>query len=118
MFPPVVGRTWRDAWPVAAQTGDGNAWVTGTCWLYCRREAVAVLWVGSVAAPGASGDVYDCGPCVAELARMARAEAHLRDGIAAPAAAQRPRTRACEHRRVVLREGKTHCGECSRQLYL
>ncbi|WP_405937476.1 hypothetical protein OG338_12910 [Streptomyces sp. NBC_00726] len=118
MFTPTVERPWRDAWPLPAQSGDGNAWVTGTCWLYCRREAVAVLWLGAVATPGATGDVYACGPCVTELARMVRVQAHLRDGITPPATTQRPRPRACEHRRVVLHEGKTHCAECSRQLYL
>ncbi|PZT72962.1 hypothetical protein DNK56_02530 [Streptomyces sp. AC1-42W] len=97
--------------------------MTGTCWLYCRREEVAVLWVGAVATPGATGDVYACGPCVAELARMVRLQAHVRDGIAAPAAAPRRRhattvVGACEHRRIEPREGKTHCGECGRQLYL
>ncbi|THA60178.1 hypothetical protein E6P78_27870 [Streptomyces sp. A0958] len=129
MFPPAVERPWRDAWPLAAQAGDGNAWVTGTCWLYCRREGVAVLWVGAVATPGATGDVYACGPCVAELARMVRVQAHVRDGIADPAAqlprdaSRRRRATAatagvCEHRQIEQREGKTHCRECNRQLYL
>ncbi|WP_020684154.1 hypothetical protein [Streptomyces prunicolor] len=55
--------------------------MTGACWLYCRREGVAVLWVGSVTTPGATGDVYACGPCLAELDHMVRALAHGRDGI-------------------------------------
>ncbi|GBQ03243.1 hypothetical protein SSP531S_47130 [Streptomyces spongiicola] len=80
MFAPSVERPWRDAWPPVAQVGDGNAWLTGACWLYCRREGVAVLWVGSVAAPGATGDVYACGPCLAELDHMVRLQAHGRDG--------------------------------------
>ncbi|MEN3586205.1 hypothetical protein AAH978_18895 [Streptomyces sp. ZYX-F-203] len=84
MFAPSVERPWRDAWPLVAQAGDGNAWVTGACWLYCRREGVVVLWVGSVATPGATGDVYGCGPCLAELAHMVRVQAydraHDRDG--------------------------------------
>ncbi|WP_330239818.1 hypothetical protein [Streptomyces sp. NBC_00525] len=103
--------------------------MTGTCWLYCRREGIAVLWVGAVVTPGATGDVYACGPCVAELARMVRLQAHVRDGVAAPAAERSPRTPprrrhaieaagACEHRQIELRRGKTHCRECSRQLYL
>ncbi|MFK0100943.1 hypothetical protein [Streptomyces sp. NPDC091040] len=128
MFPPAAERSWRDAWPMAAQAGDGNAWVTGACWLYCRREGVAVLWVGAVATPGATGDLYACGPCVTELARLVRAQVHVRDGIADPAArlSRNPSRRlhataaagACEHRQFELREGKTHCRECSRQLYL
>ncbi|GHA19845.1 hypothetical protein ACFOOM_10115 [Streptomyces echinoruber] len=80
MFSPSVERPWRDAWPLVAQTGDGNPWVTGACWLFCRREGVAVLWVGSVTTPGATGDVYACGPCLAELAHMVRVQAHDRDG--------------------------------------
>ncbi|MEW2453508.1 hypothetical protein [Streptomyces albus] len=85
MFAPSVERPWRDAWPLLAQSGDGNAWLTGTCWLYCRREGVAVLWVGSVATPGATGDVYACGPCIAELDHMVRVQAYGRDGVGDPA---------------------------------
>ncbi len=79
MFAPSSERPWRDAWPLVAQVGDGNAWLTGACWLYCRREGVAVLWVGSVATPGATGDVYACGPCMAELDHMVRTQTHDRD---------------------------------------
>ena len=50
-FAPAIARPWRDAWPLVAQTDDGNQWVTGACWLYCRREGVRVLWVGSVTTP-------------------------------------------------------------------
>lgn len=71
----------RDAWPVVAQAGDGNAWVMGACWLYCRREGVAVLWVGSVATPGAAGDVYACGLCLAELTHMVRVQSHHRGRV-------------------------------------
>ncbi len=80
MFAPSVERPWRDAWPLVAQVGDGNAWVTGVCWLFCRREGGSVLWVGSVTTPGATGDVYACGPCLAELDHMVRVQAHGRDG--------------------------------------
>ncbi|WP_282697185.1 hypothetical protein [Streptomyces sp. CC208A] len=122
MFSPSVERPWREAWPLAAQAGDGNAWVTGACWLFCRREGVAVLWVGSVTTPGATGDVYACGPCIAELDHMVRLQAHDRDGRGDPAPADRggaatgPRT--CEHRQTEKRDGKTHCRDCRRQLYL
>ncbi|AXK37476.1 hypothetical protein DVA86_19355 [Streptomyces armeniacus] len=99
-------------WPPVAQTGDGNAWVTGACWLYCRREGVRVLWVGSVRTPGATGDVYACGPCIAELDRMVREESYGRDPAGAAG------TTTCEHRRLAKRGGKTHCRDCERQLYL
>ncbi|WP_194074736.1 hypothetical protein [Streptomyces barkulensis] len=78
-FAPAMARTWCDAWPLVAQTDDGNQWVTGACWLYCRREGVRVLWVGSVITPGTTGDVYACGPCIAELDHMARIQSHDRD---------------------------------------
>ncbi len=81
IFTPAAARQWRDAWPLVARTDDGNRWVTGSCWLYCRRRDVRVLWIGSVTTPGATGDVYGCGPCVAELAHMTRAQAHERDRI-------------------------------------
>ncbi|MGP3979179.1 hypothetical protein ACTWQF_35260 [Streptomyces sp. 8N114] len=105
---------WRDAWPLAAQPDDGNQWLTGVCWLYCRREAARVLWVGSVRTPGAIGDVYACGPCVAELDHMVRNQSHGRDGVEAAG----HRAGACEHWRIEKRGGKTRCQDCKRQLYL
>lgn len=78
-FAPAVARPWRDAWPLVAQTDDGNQWVTGVCWLYCRREGVRVLWIGSVTTPGATGDLYACGPCIAELDHIVRVQSHDRD---------------------------------------
>ncbi|MER5496161.1 MULTISPECIES: hypothetical protein [unclassified Streptomyces] len=137
MFAPAAGRPWRDAWPPVARTGDGNAWVTGSCWLYCRREGVRVLWIGSVNTPGATGDVYACGPCLVELDRMVRSQTHDRDTtdrhaarpvqptrparLALPAhtpPAGGPGTVACEHRQTENRAGKTFCRACERQLYL
>lgn len=79
MFTPAVERPWRDVRPPVARPGDGNPWTTGMCWLFCRRGGVAVLWIGAVAAPGATGDVYACGPCLAELDHMVRAQAHDRE---------------------------------------
>jgi hypothetical protein len=127
MFASALERPWRDTWPLIAQTGDSNTWVTRECWLYCGRRGVAVLWVGSVTTPGATADVYACGPCLATLARMARAQSHGRDGTAGHAA--RPATgrddamtttdtRTCEHARTVKRGGKTYCRACRRQIYL
>ncbi|MGW2177073.1 hypothetical protein ACWCXX_03055 [Streptomyces sp. NPDC001732] len=136
MFAPAAGQPWRDAWPLVAQTDDCNTWVTGGCWLYCRREGVRVLWVGSVNTPGATGDVYACGPCLVELDRIVRAQAHGRDGAGGRAArsarlalpAHAPSSRAlpaaesgtmvCEHRQTESRAGKTFCRACERQLYL
>ncbi|MFG3528842.1 hypothetical protein ACGF8B_19115 [Streptomyces sp. NPDC047917] len=80
--------------------------------------------------PGATGDVYACGPCLVELDTMVRAQAHGRDGagdrdarparLAVPAHAPPcgPGTAVCEHRRTVSRHGKTFCRACERQLYL
>ncbi|WBB57700.1 hypothetical protein O7599_18610 [Streptomyces sp. WMMC500] len=78
-FLPAAERPWRDAWPAVARAGDGNAWVRGVCWLFCRREGVAVVWVGSVITPGAGGEMYACGSCIAELDHMVRRQAHAHD---------------------------------------
>jgi hypothetical protein len=56
--------------PAPAQTDDLNDWVTGLCMLYCRRDEVRVLWLGPVHVPGAKGQMYGCGQCVAELDYM------------------------------------------------
>jgi hypothetical protein len=88
-----------------------------------------VLWVGSVNAPGATGEVYACGPCIAELAHMVRVQSHVRDGTrvrvergpatyAAPVRTPPATTGACEHRQTEKRDGKTCCRACRRQLYL
>jgi hypothetical protein len=53
-----------------ARTDDLNNWVTGLCMLYCRRDGVRVLWLGPVHAPGANGQMYGCGQCIAELDYM------------------------------------------------
>ncbi|MFE3904176.1 hypothetical protein ACFXPY_28650 [Streptomyces sp. NPDC059153] len=125
-FAPAVARPWRDAWPPVAQPDDGHAWVTGNCWLYCRREGVRVLWVGSVRTPGATGDLYACGPCVAELDHMVCVQSHARDAPAGTETGKEAKARnnsgskseACEHRQIEKRDGKTHCRTCERQLYL
>ncbi|MGW4202488.1 hypothetical protein [Streptomyces sp. NPDC004726] len=69
----------RDGWPYTARAGDGNAWVIDRCWFFCRREDGRVLWVGSVRSPGGIGDMYACGPCVAELDRLVRVQVAERD---------------------------------------
>ncbi|MFF6971617.1 MULTISPECIES: hypothetical protein [Streptomyces] len=70
---------WREAWPGPARTDDGHAWTTGDCWLYCRRAGVRVLWVGSVHTPAATGDLYACGACIAEIASRVRTQVIARD---------------------------------------
>ncbi|MEU3597380.1 hypothetical protein ABZ714_01390 [Streptomyces sp. NPDC006798] len=70
---------WRDSWPGTAVSGDGNGWLTGGCWLYCGRREVPVLWVGSVHTPGAIGELYACGGCLAEIALRVRHQALARD---------------------------------------
>lgn len=137
-FLPAAERPWRDAWPAVAQAGDGNAWVPGVCWLFCRREGVAVLWVGSVVTPGAGGEMYACGACIAELDHMVRMRAHGRDRrghraaryatLTLPAhlpaeprhltAVPRRPPEGCTHLRTGKRGGKTFCRDCDAQLYL
>ncbi|MGP3947241.1 DUF7848 domain-containing protein [Streptomyces sp. 7N604] len=46
-FALALERPWRDVWPLVAQTDDGNRWVTGACWLYCRRKACACCGSGA-----------------------------------------------------------------------
>src|SRR5690606_37621963 len=41
--------------------------MTEVCWLYCRRGGVARASVGFVVTPGARGNMYARGPCIAEL---------------------------------------------------
>lgn len=108
-------RAWHITWPPVAQPDDGNRWVTGACWLYCRREGVRVLWVGSVRTPGATDDLYACGPCITELDRMVHTGSHLREGTTRTAGNEPP---ACQHRQIEKRNGKTYCRACNRQLYL
>lgn len=43
------------------------AWVLGHCWLYCRRPAVPVTWVGTVWSSGHQVPLHACRDCLAEL---------------------------------------------------
>ncbi|SCK50758.1 hypothetical protein [Streptomyces sp. WMMB 322] len=74
------GRTW----PLVAQTDDGNPWETGLCMLYCRRAGVRVLWLGPVHASGATGEMYGCGQCIAELDYMVHRQLRHQDRPNAP----------------------------------
>ena len=69
-FTVAAEQTSDRAWPLVAQTDDGNPWVTGLCMLYCRRDDVRVLWLGPVHVDGATGEMYGCGQCMAELDYM------------------------------------------------
>ncbi|MCX5201343.1 hypothetical protein OG897_07725 [Streptomyces sp. NBC_00237] len=62
--------------------GDGNNWVEGLCWLYCRREGVPVLWIGPVHVTDATGHMYGCETCMAELRHMVHADVRRRDQCA------------------------------------
>ncbi|MDT0307106.1 hypothetical protein RM780_09040 [Streptomyces sp. DSM 44917] len=101
---------------VAVQIGlrapSASDWVTGRCWLYCRRENVRVLWIGPLRTPVAEGDLYACGRCIAELMLLAREEERRRDleELAAPY--------RCDHRELETRDRETFCRGCGRQIYL
>jgi len=43
-------------------------WWTGTCWLWCERDGVLVMWLGEARTEAESAPVYACGPCVERLA--------------------------------------------------
>nr|WP_240979672.1 hypothetical protein [Streptomyces sp. HNM0574] len=64
-----------------AQRDDGNAWVRGLCMLYCRNRCADVLWLGPVRTPGAAGQVYACGACLAELDHMVRLQNEALDAV-------------------------------------
>lgn len=113
----------RDAWPLPAPGGEGSPWETGSCWLYCRRQGVRVLQVESVRVPGVTGDAYACGPCIAELDHMVRAQADEREAalpLSRAPLGRAPLSRApgCTHQRVTRHGGVTYCRDCARQLYL
>src|SRR5690606_31542556 len=42
-----------------------SPWITGTCWLYCRRSNVTVTWIGPVVSSGAQAPLYGCAMCIA-----------------------------------------------------
>lgn len=70
----------RDVAPhLIAQTDDGNRWVTGRCWLYCRRRGVRVLWIGPVHSPSGHGAMYACEGCLRQLDAIVREEQQQRD---------------------------------------
>lgn len=42
-------------------------WTTGSCWLYCERDNVPVLWLGPVQEDGCTAHLFACRDCVARL---------------------------------------------------
>lgn len=48
----------------------GDPWITGTCWLYCRRSNVTVTWIGPVVSSGAQAPLHGRAMCIAELDHM------------------------------------------------
>lgn len=49
---------------------DGREWITGMCWLYCRRSGIPVIWLGPVTSSGMQAPLYGCQECIAELDHM------------------------------------------------
>ncbi|GAA1881748.1 hypothetical protein GCM10009753_06670 [Streptantibioticus ferralitis] len=56
--------------PLPTQPGDGRQWVTGMCWLYCRRNGIPVIWLGPVHSSGMAAPLFGCAQCIAELDHM------------------------------------------------
>ncbi|WP_230423342.1 hypothetical protein [Streptomyces radicis] len=96
-------------WPVPRSAPEGNPWVPGRCWLWCRRENVSVLWIGPVRTPSVAGELYACGQCIAELVHLVREEQRRRS---------LPPERICEHRELERRAGGTFCAGCQRPIHL
>ncbi|WP_431782315.1 hypothetical protein [Streptomyces chumphonensis] len=55
--------------PARAEPGD-DRWVTGLCWLYCRRADVPVIWIGPAAFNGMHAPMHACERCLSELEFM------------------------------------------------
>ena len=54
----------------------------GRCMLYCCRTRIPVKWIGTITIPFGETPMYGCGPCVAELERMAREDISAADQAA------------------------------------
>jgi hypothetical protein len=44
-------------------------WTNGTCWLWCERSDVVVLWLGPVQWEGGHAPLYACQQCIRYLER-------------------------------------------------
>jgi hypothetical protein len=60
-------------------TDDGNHWLTGKCYLYCRRENVRVIWIGRAKTPRGDGSIFGCESCVHELTYMIEQQLRTKD---------------------------------------
>ncbi|MBV9026570.1 MAG: hypothetical protein JO362_22865 [Streptomycetaceae bacterium] len=64
----------------------GIVWVTGNCWLYCRRSGLPVMWVGTAQSVGVYAPLYAplyaCEQCLAELSAMVWQHVQRRDSSA------------------------------------
>lgn len=64
------GRIARDAHASESRRPPDSLWVSGTCWLYCRRSDVSVTWIGPVVSSGMQAPLHGCAMCIAELDHM------------------------------------------------
>ncbi|GAA3647717.1 hypothetical protein ACG5V6_08810 [Streptomyces chitinivorans] len=58
-----------------------TCWIRGSCWLWCRRDGVLVMWLGDARTEAESAPVYACGPCVEHLAAKVKRHATARYGF-------------------------------------
>ena len=56
--------------PRPATAWDRPGWVSGMCWLYCRRDGIPVFWIGPATSSGIQAPMYACETCLAELDEM------------------------------------------------
>jgi hypothetical protein len=57
----------------------GIVWVTGSCWLYCRRSDLPVMWIGTAQTAGVYAPLYACEQCLAVLSAMVWQHTRQRD---------------------------------------
>lgn len=63
---PVLAVLARAGQPEPPSTDDGNEWVDGSCWLWCRRAHGRVLFIGPATVSGVRVPMFACGPCIRE----------------------------------------------------
>lgn len=57
----------------------GQHWEIGSCWLYCERDHVPVMWLGAAQWLGQHAPIYACEPCVRRLHAKVRLHLTCRD---------------------------------------
>lgn len=55
---------------IPPQDASDDLWVTGRCWLYCRKPDIPVMWLGPARTPKGCGDMFGCEICIAELVHI------------------------------------------------